>query len=126
MSDVIPELEEAEGDEDSYVPYCIWYRDVAKAETLEELAARYPFLRYHVGRACAVAGYTEFYWSLGLLPNVSIAEARDNSDLDIVIDIVSSRVHYRVMDDYTRSVNTANPSFAAFVNNDVAVRSPLK
>ncbi|KAJ6146568.1 hypothetical protein N7497_008550 [Penicillium chrysogenum] len=35
-------------------------------------------LRYQVGRACATGGYTLLYLELGLLPDVGIAEARDN------------------------------------------------
>jgi len=36
-------------------------------------------MRHEVGRACAVAGYTDLYLELQLLPDVSIAEeARDN------------------------------------------------
>lgn len=47
--------------------------------TYRELARRYPKMRHEVGRACAVAGYTDLYLELQLLPDVSIAEeARDN------------------------------------------------
>lgn len=124
MSDIIPAGLDPNDKETT--PYCIWYPDVASEETYGELARRYPELRYHVGRACAVAGYTGLYRRLGLLPDVSIAEeARDNGSTEIFEDIVSSPVRYRVMDDYTLSVNLSNPISPAFLNADTAVRSTL-
>ena len=124
MSDIIPD---DLNPSDETIPYCIWYPDVASEETYKELACRFPELRYHVGRACAVAGYTGLYRQLGLLPDVSIAEeARDNGSMEIFEDIISSPVRYRVMDDYTNSVNLSSPQSPAFLNADTAVRSTLK
>jgi hypothetical protein len=47
-------------------PYCIWHPEVATEATYRNLASRYPQMRYHVGRAYAVAGYTDLYWELDL------------------------------------------------------------
>jgi hypothetical protein len=55
-------------------PYCIWYPDLPSRETLTEVAARYPEMKYQVGRTCAIAGYCDVYRSLDLLPEVAIAE----------------------------------------------------
>ncbi len=52
-------------------PYCIWYPDLAKEDTYREVARVYPAMRYHVGRACAAAGYAKLYAKLDLLPDVS-------------------------------------------------------
>jgi hypothetical protein len=120
MSDEIPDIDNA-----AHFPYCIWYPDVAHEETYAEVARRYPALRYHVGRACAVAGYTNLYRALQLQADVSIAEeALDNvvSGQEIYRDIVSNAVTYAVMDDYTRTVNLDFPRIAS-LNNDAAVRS---
>ncbi|PKS08079.1 hypothetical protein jhhlp_006691 [Lomentospora prolificans] len=124
MSDIIPDFDM---DHLEDVPYCIWFPDVAKEDTYRELARRYPHLRYHVGRACAVAGYTDLYRSLDLLPDISIAEeARENKSTGIFEDIKSSPVRYHVMDDYTLSVNLENPTHPAFLNADTITLSFLK
>ncbi|KAI8263482.1 hypothetical protein K4K53_008089 [Colletotrichum sp. SAR 10_77] len=61
-------------------PYCIWYY-LGSEDTYRRLARRYPEMRYHVGRACAAAGYAKLYFELDLLPDISIAEeARDARD----------------------------------------------
>ncbi|TPX13446.1 uncharacterized protein E0L32_006176 [Thyridium curvatum] len=102
--------------------------NVAKPDTYKELVEKYPDMRYQVGRACAVAGYTDLYRSLELLPDVSIAEeARDNapSAKEIYSEIVSSHVRYAVMDDYNRSVNLDKPRPGAQLNGDTVVRSSL-
>ncbi|KAF9872428.1 hypothetical protein CkaCkLH20_09925 [Colletotrichum karsti] len=107
-------------------PYCIWYPDLASEDTYRELARRYPEMGYHVGRACAVAGYTELYHKLGLLPDVSIAEeARDNNSSDIFEFIMGHDIKYAVMDDYTRTVNLKTPKPGAILNCDTAVHSSL-
>ncbi|KAK2060412.1 hypothetical protein LY76DRAFT_509962 [Colletotrichum caudatum] len=124
MSDTIPEIAA-----DSDKPYCIWYPDVASEETYRELVRRYPDMRYVVGRACAVAGYTALYAELGLLPEVSIAEeARDSAtegSKEIFDSIMRQPVCYAVLDDYTRSCNPDSPFSPAFMNGDTAVRSTL-
>ncbi|UQC83948.1 uncharacterized protein CLUP02_09444 [Colletotrichum lupini] len=85
MSNMIPDMAYQ-----AVVPYCIWHPDVATEETYRKLYYRYPEMRYHIGRACAVAGYGELYNALDLLPDVSIAEeARDNGKLDIFEHIMS-------------------------------------
>ncbi|KAF6832249.1 hypothetical protein CMUS01_06989 [Colletotrichum musicola] len=121
MSNTIPEMT---CDEEK--PYCIWHPDLASEETYRELAKRYPDMRYHVGRACAVAGYDALYRELDLLPDVSIAdEARDNGSTAIFESIVSQHVRYAVMNDYRRTVELDNPRAGATLNNDAAVRSTL-
>ncbi|KAB5511589.1 hypothetical protein GE09DRAFT_1270042 [Coniochaeta sp. 2T2.1] len=77
MSDEVPDMDIV--NDASSVPYCIWYPDVASEDTYRELSRRYPQTRYQVGRACAVAGYSDLYKELGLLPDITIAEeAQDN------------------------------------------------
>ncbi|KAM7198698.1 hypothetical protein V8F20_006013 [Naviculisporaceae sp. PSN 640] len=107
-------------------PYCIWYPTVASESTYRELADRYPHMKYQVARACAVAGYTDLYRELEVLPEVHIAEeARDNGHMTIFNDIVSAPVRYAIMNDYTRTNNLDNPRAGAFLNGDTAVRSSL-
>ncbi|GJC85662.1 hypothetical protein ColLi_08500 [Colletotrichum liriopes] len=121
MSNTVPEMPS-----DAVKPYCIWYPGLATEETYRELASRYPDMRYHVGRACAVAGYDNLYNELNLLPDVSIAEeARDNGHTAIFQAIVSQNMRYAVMDDYTRTVNLKSPRAGAYLNGDTAVRSTL-
>ncbi|KXH69158.1 hypothetical protein CSAL01_08371 [Colletotrichum salicis] len=88
MSNIIPDTASQ-----AVIPYCIWYPDVATKDTYRELFYRHPEMRYHIGRACAVAGYRQLYNELDLLPDVSIAEeARDNDALDIFEHIIC-RIH---------------------------------
>lgn len=122
MSNMIPDMASQE-----VVPYCIWYPDVATEDTYRKLYHRYPEMRYHIGRACAVAGYGKLYNELDLLPDVSIAEeARGNGKLDIFEHITSHPVRYTVMNDYQRSVDLQNPRPGACLNGDTAVRSSLE
>ncbi|OLN89003.1 hypothetical protein CCHL11_06056 [Colletotrichum chlorophyti] len=127
MSNIIPEMIEAEE-----FPYCIWYPDVATEDTYRALNDRYPQMRYQIGRACAVAGYADFYKQLDILPEVSIAEeAREHQNntgsKQIFDDIVRQHVRWAVMDDYTRSVNLENPTPARYgLNGDTALRSTLE
>ncbi|KAI3528820.1 hypothetical protein CABS01_16133 [Colletotrichum abscissum] len=122
MSNMIPDMAYQ-----AVVPYCIWHPDVATEETYRKLYYRYPEMRYHIGRACAVAGYGELYNELDLLPDVSIAEeARDNGKLDIFEHIMSQAVRYAVMNDYQRSVDLQNPRPGAYLNGDTAVRFSLE
>ncbi|PYI07390.1 hypothetical protein BO78DRAFT_443301 [Aspergillus sclerotiicarbonarius CBS 121057] len=126
MSNEIPEMSDERD-----TPYCIWYPETATEETYRMLVSRYPHLKYHVGRACAVAGYTDLYRELGLLPEVHIAEeARDNGNMEIFELIMASAVKYRVMNDYTRTVEIRNPvpctGYGYGLNGDTAVRSFLE
>ncbi|QPH06474.1 hypothetical protein C2857_004976 [Epichloe festucae Fl1] len=123
MINVIPDMSNPEE-----YPYCIWYPDTASEDTYRSLVARYPQMRYNVGRACAVAGYAELYHELGLLPDISIAEeARDKSQCPAILEHIQKQpVRWLVMDDYTRSVNLDQPVPARYgLNGDTAVKSSL-
>lgn len=52
-------------------------------------------MRYQVGRACVVAGYSSLYFELDLLPDVSIAEeaaaSQAQGSLDIFNHIMAQR-----------------------------------
>src|SRR3569833_334690 len=124
MSNIIPDISLPD-----HTPYCIWYPDVATEETYRELVMRYPCMRYQVGRACAVAGYTTLYRDLDVLPDVCIAEeARDSGELgaEIFADIMGRPFRYAVMNDYARSTDTASPLAGAPLNGDTAVCSSLR
>lgn len=128
-SNTIPQMDHA-----NQMPYCVWYPGFATKETYRALAQRYPALRYNVGRACAVGGFLDLYLELelDLLPDVSIAEeAREAGEINssegstaIFRHIMSQPVRFRVMDDYTRTVNLENRE-AACLNGDTALRPPL-
>ncbi|KAL4903809.1 hypothetical protein BDW74DRAFT_185903 [Aspergillus multicolor] len=121
MSNIVPDFNSADD-----MPYCIWHPEVATEDTYRKLSARYPELRYQVGRACAVAGYVDLYKELDLLPDVHIAEeARDNGCAEIFDMIMGQADRYDVMNDYTRTVNVDNPRKAC-LNGDTAVRSSLE
>jgi hypothetical protein len=120
MSNSIPETMA-----DEEIPYCIWHPEVAAEETYRRLAQKYPQMKYHVARACAVAGYTKLYDELDVLPEVHVAEeARHNGCLAIFKKITSNATKYSVMDDYARQVNITNPA-PALLNGDTALRSSL-
>lgn len=125
MSDIIPDMEN-----EDVQPYCIWYPDVATEDTYRLLASRYPSMRYHVGRACAVAGYSDLFKELGLLPEVSICEEARESKAEgskvIYNRILSQPVRYAVMNDYERSVNETEPKPGAHLNGDTATVSCLR
>ncbi|TGO08779.1 hypothetical protein BTUL_0192g00130 [Botrytis tulipae] len=111
-------------------PYCIWHPQLATADTYRELAQRYPDMKYHVGRACAVGGYIDLYRELDLLPDISIAEeAWHNSDVagskEIFDFIACQPTRYAILDDYTRSVNLQAPRIAMGLNGDTALLSSL-
>jgi hypothetical protein len=126
MSNQIPDLNPSERPEE--VPYCIWHPDVASEDTYRQLVRRYPEMAYQVGRACAVAGYTELFLELDILPEISIAEearaVEGNSDT-IFRHIMTKPARYRIMNDYTRTVSTTMPTQPAFLNGDTAVRRHL-
>ena len=113
------------------MPYCIWYPDLATEETYRRLVIRYPHMRHHVGRACAVARYFGLYKELDLLPDLSIAEeARDNrhniGSRQILEGILAQPCRWIVMNDYNRCVDILNALFAVHgLNADTAVRSCL-
>ncbi len=78
MSNQVPDVED-----EKCMPYCFWHPNLPSEETLGEVFSRYqarfPSLRYNLGRDYAVPGYTSLYSELDLLPDVTIAEeARDN------------------------------------------------
>ncbi|KAF4834030.1 hypothetical protein CGCTS75_v003602 [Colletotrichum tropicale] len=132
-NDIVPEMHTS-----GPKPYCIWYY-LGSEDTYRRLARRYPEMRYHVGRACAAAGYAKLYFELDLLPDISIAEeardARDSGAKDVDVAgadaifraIVEQPVRYAVMDDYTCTVNLENPERRINVglNGDTALRSGL-
>lgn len=106
--------------------YCIWHPQVAKENTYRILASRYPALKYQIGRACAVAGYTDLYRELLLLPEISIAEeARDSGSMVIFESIVNQLQVYRILDDYQRVVTRDQAEAVPGLNCDTAVRSSL-
>lgn len=126
MSNIIPELSP---DSPELVPYCIWFPDAPNKETCRQVAQKYPFLRYHVGRACAVAGYTDVFRELDLLPDTTIAhEALDNGEksLDIYKHIVSQPLRYAVMDDHTLSIRLDNPQAGSYMNGEACVASTMR
>ncbi len=137
MSNIIPTPEELglESDDDlddpehTRVPYCIWHPEFATEDTYHALAARYPGMRYQVGRACAAAGMDRLYAELDLLPDVSIAEeARESltpGGKVIYHQIMSAPYRYAIMDDYQRSINIANPPYPAYLNGDTNIRRML-
>lgn len=85
MSNHIPEI-----NEDNEMPCCIRYPQIATEDTYRRLARRYPSMAYHVGRACAVAGYLGLYKELNILPDTHIAEeARECGNIDIYNYIMS-------------------------------------
>lgn len=123
MSGTIPTISDPQ-----HFPYCIWHPDLASEDTYRALVRRYPNMRYHVGRACAAAGYTALYHELALLPDLCIAEeARDAGErgLDILNFIMAQSPRYSVMDDYARLVHPRDAPVGFGLNDDAAVRSVL-
>ncbi|KAK4205954.1 hypothetical protein QBC37DRAFT_329547 [Rhypophila decipiens] len=121
MSNTIPDITDPE-----HIPYCIWHPNVADETTYRDLVQRYPHMSYQVARACAVAGYTDLYHELDILPEINVAEeARDNDHLTIFNEIVAAPVRYAIMNDYDRTVNLEDPRAGAYLNGDTAVRSSL-
>ena len=114
-------------------PYCIWYPRVAKEETYRQLATAFPDMRYQVGRACAVAGYSRLYSELDLLPDPCIAEeARENTvgpaaegARHIYDQIMAAPTRFGVMNDYERTVQSHKPKMGACLNADTAVLAAL-
>ncbi|KAL4907144.1 hypothetical protein BDW74DRAFT_189697 [Aspergillus multicolor] len=127
MSNIIPNMNEADE-----VLYCIWHPDVPTPATLRALVARYPGMVYQAARVCAVAGYSELYRELDVLPEVHIAEVAAHATVgtgnrgskEIWQSIISQPLKYAVMNDYERTINTTNPR-PANLNGDPAVYSSL-
>ncbi|CAI7589851.1 unnamed protein product [Penicillium palitans] len=63
MSGIIPTISQPEE-----TPYCIWYPEVPKEDTLRALVQRYPDMLYYAAGACAIAGYIDLYEELDPLP----------------------------------------------------------
>lgn len=127
MSGIIPTISQPED-----TPYCIWYPEVPTEDTLRALVQRYPDMLYHAARACAVAGYIDLYKELDPLPEVHIAEEAGYASMQkdstgsrhIYQHILSQPVKFKIMNDYTRTVDVAERR-AAFLNGDTAVYSSL-
>lgn len=120
MSNRVPETE---GEQE--IPYCIWHPEVATEETYRRVAQKYRSMRYQVARACAVAGYTELYNELDVLPEVHVAEeAREAGNMEIYDLIMAQPVKFKVMNDYDR--NIASEPKEAYLNGDTAVRAILE
>lgn len=86
---------------------------------------------YQVGRACAVAGYTDLYHELPMiLPEVHIAEeARECKKMAIYNLIMAQPKKYNLMNDYERTVSSIEEvgvQAGAFLNGDTAVRRLLE
>ncbi|OJI99607.1 hypothetical protein ASPVEDRAFT_148650 [Aspergillus versicolor CBS 583.65] len=127
MSGIIPTMLTPEE-----VPYCFWYPDIPTEETLRALVQRYPDMVYQAARACAAAGYFDLYKELDVLPEVHVAEeagyaaAQRNSkgSQQIYSLIISEPIKFDIMNDYTRTVDTAGRRIA-FLNGDTAVFASL-
>ncbi|KAJ6073192.1 hypothetical protein N7467_011277 [Penicillium canescens] len=127
MSGIIPTISQPEE-----TPYCIWYPEVPKEDTLRALVQRYPDMLYHAARACAVAGYFDLYQELDPLPEVHVAEEAgyasmqksSNGSQQIYEHILSQPVKFEIMNDYTRTVNIAGRRVAS-LNGDTAAYSSL-
>lgn len=91
-------------------------------------------MRYQIGRACAVGGYSKLYDELDLLPDPTIAEeARENTEgptaagaQRIYKQIMAAPTRYAVMNDYSRTVKLNDPRPGAFLNADTAVLSMVR
>ncbi|EME81303.1 uncharacterized protein MYCFIDRAFT_81375 [Pseudocercospora fijiensis CIRAD86] len=112
---------------DEETPYCIWHPEVASESTYRQLVTAYPQMSYQVGRACAVAGYSDLYKELDIVPEVHIAEeARECGNLAIFDRIMAQPTRYEVMNDYTRTINASSANLpVAHLNGDTAVESSL-
>lgn len=108
------------------LPYCIWYPDLAKESTYREVAKRYPQLKYHVARACAIAGYASLYYELDVLPEIAVAEeARESSAGAEIWQLLKDEpVRNKVMDDYERRILPAPRP--AFFNQDTATLNEVQ
>ncbi|KAJ5777197.1 hypothetical protein N7520_000443 [Penicillium odoratum] len=125
MSGIIPTISQPEE-----TPYCIWYPEVPKEDTLRALVQRYPDMLYHAARACAVAGYFDLDQELDPLPEAHVAEEAgyasaqrsNNGSQQIHQHTLSPPVKFAIMNDYTRTVDVAGCRVAS-LNGDTAVYS---
>lgn len=128
MSGIIPTI--SDPDE---MPYCIWHPQVPSEDTLRALIQQYPEMVYHAARACAVAGYSELYKELDVLPEVHVAEEAGYASVQknskgsrgIYQYILSQPVKYTVMNDYTRTFDISSRQVSC-LNGDTAVCSSLE
>lgn len=85
---------------------------------------------YQVGRACAVAGYTDLYHELPILPEVHIAEeARECKNMAIYDHIMAQPKKYNLMNDYERTVSSIEEvgvQRGVLLSGDTAVRRLLE
>lgn len=128
MSGRIPSAEQMYKEE--VFPYCIWHPKVASEDTYRQLSAKFPDLRYQVGRACAVGGYDQLYEELGLDPDVSIAEeareSRDSAGARRIFDrVMAMPTRYAIMSDYARTVSLQGARAGACLNADTGVKATL-
>jgi hypothetical protein len=131
MNDRVPDEELMRNK--SWHPYCIWYPRVAQEKTYRQLATVFPEMRYQVGRACAVAGYSQLYSELDLLPDPCIAEeARENTAgpaaegaRQIFEQIMTAPIRFGVMNYYDRTVQLHTPKAGVCLNADTAVLATL-
>ncbi|THX56761.1 hypothetical protein D6D11_03400 [Aureobasidium pullulans] len=99
-------------------PYCIWYPSRPDRDTCRKLIVQYPWMKYQVGRVCAVANYDDLYKELDILPEVGIAEeARENGSEAIYSAIVKQPVKYAVFNDYSNSLVLENPPISPMNGN---------
>lgn len=107
-------------------PYCIWYPSTPDRDTCRKLITKYPWMKYQVGRVCAVANYDDLYTELDILPEVGIAEeARESGSEAIYSAIVKQPVKYAVFNDYSNSLALENPPISP-MNGDTCVTALLK
>lgn len=90
--------------------YCIWYPEIASEKTYEELYTKYPKFKYIIGRACIIAGYTNLYKKLDLLPDATIYYEIINSDKKDFVHLMENRDNfYAILNDSFRSYEDSSP-----------------
>lgn len=110
ISGTIPTISQPEE-----IPYCLWYPEVPKEDTLRALVQRYLDMLCYAARACAIAGYIALYEELDPLQEVHVAEEAGYASVQkssggsqqIYRRILSRPVKFEIMNDYTRTVNIA-------------------
>ncbi|KAH9218687.1 hypothetical protein DL95DRAFT_458263 [Leptodontidium sp. 2 PMI_412] len=85
--------------------------NITSESTDHELERRYPGLKYHAEKACALSGYLDPYLSLNLHPETSIAEEAPENSRSISEHIIAQPTKISIMNDYgyTSSINLENP-----------------
>lgn len=117
MSGEIPQMDTLEE-----MPYCIWHPDFPPEQSLYKLADQYPNMHYQIGRVCAIAGYTNLYKTLDILPEIAIAEEARESSPEIYQLITHELVKWKVFDDYTGTISKPTP---AYLNEDTVLLKEL-